>query len=223
MLFHDRTYAAFLLINQLKQYKNCGGVVLAVPEGGVPIGYQISRLLNLSFDLIFCKKIGHPTNPEFAIGAVSEDMEIIDPVNCVGVSPDYISKKAWELKREMASKRNKFMMDQPSISLTGKVVILTDDGIATGNTVLACIKSIRKQKPKKIIVAVPVTSPSAYNLLSSDVDEFINLLIPRHLNRVSEFYENFHPVNDNEVVRVLAKIRAEKAEKFLHSKITAAL
>lgn len=212
MLFHDRTYAAFLLVNQLKQYKNCNGVVLAIPNGGVPIGYQVAHLLNIPLDLIFSKKIERSTNPKFAIEAVSADEVIVDKGNCVGVSADYITRQSRILKKEMINRRSQLVGGVQPIPLKDKTVILTDDGIATGNTALACIRNVREQKPKKIIVAVPVASTSAYNALSTEVDEFISLLIPRHLNAVGEFYENFSQVSDDEVKRMINKARAEQKE-----------
>ena len=208
-MFHDRTYAAFLLEEPLHAYKNTSSIILAIPRGGVPVGYHLSRLLNLPLSIALSKKIGHPENEEFAIGSVTMDDVIIDETH-QDVSKKYIAEKTKELKEELSARYKRFMEGIPEPDLSGKNVILVDDGIATGNTVLACVKSIRKKNPRKIIVAVPVSSTHAQKVLTPVVDEFISLIVPPWFHAVGEFYENFDPVEDDEVKRLLSK--AQKAK-----------
>ncbi len=211
MLFRDRTYAAFLLEERLRKYKGCDGLVLAIPRGGVPIGYQLAHLLHLPLDIILSKKIPHPANEEFAIGSVSGD-EVVYDMACAGDTPsDYITHEVKRIQHDNAARYKSFQMGRTPASIAGKIVILTDDGIATGNTLRACIQCIRKQHPEKLIVAVPVASMEAINKLSPMVDEFISLYMPQHFHAVGEFYENFSPVEDEEVKRLLHKADHELA------------
>jgi putative phosphoribosyl transferase len=210
--FHDRTYAAFLLEQKLRQYKNKDAIVLAIPRGGVPIGYQLARLLHLPLDIIISKKIPHPLNPEFAVGSVcGSEVELDNTAKTL--SQQYLRQQIDRLKAEGKARYHSFRGDHEAPSLKGKIVILTDDGIATGDTVLSAIRSIRKQKPSKIVLAVPVASTSANRLITPLVDEFICLLLPDHFMAVGEFYENFSEVTDDEVIHYLQK--ADASEKTL--------
>lgn len=155
------------------------------------------------------KKIGHPDNEEYAIGSVTMDDVIIDEAH-QDISKDYIEEKTKELKEELSERYRRFMEGIPEPDIAGKNVILVDDGIATGNTMLACIKSLRKRNPLKIIVAVPVSSTHAQKVLTHAADEFISLIVPPWFHAVGEFYENFDPVEDDEVTRLLSKAQKEK-------------
>jgi putative phosphoribosyl transferase len=209
MILHDRTYAAFLLEQRLREYKNRNGIVLAIPRGGVPIGYHLARLLHMPLDIIISKKIPHPFNEEFAIGAVCGDEVVLDQNVGEPISEVYLKQQIKRLKEEADLKYKLFNKNREPVSLEGKIVILADDGIATGDTMLAAIRYIRKQKPAKIVVAVPVASTSANKLLTPEVDEFVCLLLPYHFSAVGEFYENFNQVSDEEVLKFLHKAETE--------------
>jgi putative phosphoribosyl transferase len=209
MLFHDRTYAAFLLEEKLHQFKSKNGVVLAIPRGGVPIGYQLAHLLRLPLDIIVSKKIPHPMNPEFAVGSVCGDEVELDDISTKSISPQYLKQQIARLKKEAKEKYKLFRGDRVPLPLKGKIAIVTDDGIATGDTMLSAVRAIRKQKPSKIVVAVPVASTSASRLLTPEADEFICLSLPRDFRAVGEFYENFSEVPDEEVMRLLHKADTE--------------
>jgi putative phosphoribosyl transferase len=204
MLLHDRTYAAFLLEDKLRHYKHKNAVVLAIPRGGVPIGYQLSRLLGLPLDIIISKKIPHPLNPEFAVGSVCGEEVILDDTGKT-LPQEYLQKQIERLIEEEKTRYQYFRGGHPPIELKGKIAILVDDGIATGDTVLSAIKKIRKQKPAKIVLAVPVASTTANQLLAPVVDEFVCLLLPFRFSAVGEFYENFSEVTDEEVIHYLQK------------------
>lgn len=201
-MFKNRYEAAVQLAGKLEKYKNKDGVILAVPRGGVPIGYTIAKELGLPLEIILSKKIGHPYNPEYAIGSVSLHGAIIDE-RVTDVPMDYIQKEADRILSGLKEKFKLFMGDRKPSDLSGKIVIIVDDGIATGNTILATIKSIEKSKPQKIIIAVPVAPPATIDKLSKVADEIVCLLMPENFSGVGQFYYDFSQVSDDEVIELL--------------------
>jgi len=204
-MFRDRIEAGILLAEKLKKYKNDKGIVLAVPRGGVPVAYAVARELNLPIELILTKKIGHPGNKEYAIGAASLSDYFIVPHE--EVSDEYIQEELKKIRSRLKEMHRKFMGDKEPESLEGKTIIVIDDGIATGNTLLGTVNVLRKSKPGKIVIAVPVASESAVEKLSTEVDEVIAILIPEFFNGVGAFYEDFSQVTDEEVMFYLDKLR----------------
>ena len=199
--FKDRSEAGLLLSDQLQKYKNSNSMVLAVPRGGVPVGYEIAKALSIPFHLILSKKIGHPENKEFAIGAVALETEIIDAHP--GVSETYIQSEISRLRKLLKEKNSYYRGSQVSQDIKGKTIILVDDGIATGNTLLACIAMLRKQMPSKIVVAVPVVPVDLISIFSAHADEFIYLISAHYFLGVGAYYEQFNQVEDEEVVQFL--------------------
>src|SRR3569623_1887283 len=173
MLFVDRIDAAQRLAQKLQKYKGKGGVVLAVPRGGVPIGYYIAIQIGFELDLLMTKKLGHPSNEEFAIGAVGLEGSIIEEQN--GISPEYIKAETAKIRQQLKERYQKFMGESKPMNIEGKVAIIVDDGIATGRTVLATLKILQNKNPEKLVVAVPVASEQAAERISKEVDEFISL------------------------------------------------
>lgn len=210
MKFHDRTYAAFLLADELKAYKNTNSIVLAVPRGGVPIGYQLSKLLNLPLDIILCKKIGHPQNPEYAIGAVSPYEVFLDE-HPDEVSDSYLQKEIDRIQNLLREQQKIFQPNQSPLDVEGKTVILTDDGIATGRTLAACVLSIKKRNPEKVIIATPVASKSAVAELTPKVDEIFCVTTPHDFHAIGQFYEYFPQVSNEDVRKLLAKAKLESS------------
>ncbi len=203
MMFHDRTHAAFLMANELKKYQRANAIILAIPRGGVPVGYTIAHQLNLPLDVVLVKKIGHPTNPEYAIGSVSSTELILGDTE--GISDEYIKSEIRRLRKAMQEKYITFMNGRTPIDLKGKIAILVDDGLATGNTMLASIEHIRKCAPLKIVVAVPVSSISAHNKVKRKADEIICLFTSADFYAVGQFYENFSEVSDETVTHLIEK------------------
>ena len=201
-ILKDRKEAGLLLSEKLEKYQDTDTLILAVPRGGVPIGYEIAKNLNLQLDIILSKKIGHPLNKEFAIGAVSLDSLLID--SHPEVSQAYIESEIKYLRELLQEKYALYMGNRKPIDVKGKNVIIVDDGIATGNTLLACINMLRKNNPKKIIVAVPVVPADMVPIFNQKADEFIYLMAPIDFGGVGRFYENFEQVNDDEVIRMLS-------------------
>jgi putative phosphoribosyl transferase len=201
MIFHDRYDAAMQLIPLLAKYKNEEGVVLAVPRGGVPIGYYIAMEYNFPLEILLTKKIGHPGSSELAIGAVSLENEVIDDRH--NVSDAYIEEQVRIIRKSLEERYKKFMGDRKPMDLENKTVIIVDDGIATGNTILAAIKMIRAKHPKKIVVAVPVAPPRTAKVIEKEVDDFVCVSIPDEFFGVGQFYHDFSQVTDREVIHLL--------------------
>ena len=200
-ILKDRKEAGMLLSQKLEKYQHTDTIILAIPRGGVPIGYEIAKNLNLPLDIILSKKIGHPFNKEFAIGAVSLDSTIIDEYP--DIPKEYIEREIKNLRESMKDKYNLYRDYRKPEDIKGKTVIVVDDGIATGNTLLASLAMLRKRHPKKIIVAVPVVPFDTVKVFEQNTDEFVYLMAPKDFRGVGRFYESFDQVSDEEVVRML--------------------
>lgn len=200
-MFKDRTDAGFELALKLFKYKGKDGVVLAIPRGGVPVAAVVARELGMPMEVMLSKKIGHPLNPEYAIGAVSLEDRVITPHP--DVDQEYIEKETVRIRKKLSENYHRFMGEKQPVPLDDKIVIIVDDGIATGNTLLSTLPMIRKQKPKKIIIAVPVAPSGAVLRLSRSVNEMVVALIPDAFYGVGGFYEDFHQVSDEEVVNYM--------------------
>ena len=204
-MFRDRLEAGLLLAAKLKKYKNDPGVVLAVPRGGVPVAYAVAKELGFPVEVVLTKKIGHPTNKEYAIGAASLTDYFIVPHD--NVTEEYIEQELQRGRSRLKEMYIRFMGDKEPENLKGKTVIVIDDGIATGNTLMGTVNVLRKSKPGKIVIGVPVASKSAVQKLSKEVDEVVVVMIPEEFYGVGAFYEDFEQVSDEEVMFYLDKLR----------------
>jgi putative phosphoribosyl transferase len=207
-MFHDRIEAGLLLARQLRKYKNEPGIVLAVPRGGVPIAYVVAKELGFPVELILTKKIGHPQNKEYAIGAASLTDYFVTPHE--DVPPGYVEAEVQKIRLRLKEMYGSFMSHKPPESLEGKTVIIIDDGAATGNTLLATVHVVRKSKPAKIVIGLPVASQSAVDKLSQQADAVVVLLVPPRFYGVGAFYKNFEQVTDDEVMLYLDKLNGLK-------------
>ena len=199
--FTDRHDAAVQLAKSLQKYKGENGVVLAVPRGGVPIGYYLAKALGFNLDLLMSKKLGHPYNEEFAIGAVGLEDEIIEETQ--GIAPEYIDEEIENIHNQLKERYNKFMGGRQPVDINGKIVIVTDDGVATGRTILATLQMLRRKNPKRLIVAVPVSSVQAAERIEKEVDELVCLHTPVPFFGVGRFYKDFSQTSDEEVINLL--------------------
>ena len=200
-MLKDRIEAGLLLSEKLKKYQNSNSVVLAVPRGGVPVAAIIAKSLHLPLDIVLSKKIGHPYNKEFAIGAVSMDSMVID--EHPDVPKEYIETEIARLRKLMQEKYEIYMGNRTPLEIKGKNVIIVDDGIATGNTLLVSINMLRKRNPAKIIVAVPVIPFDTVPIFKKNTDEFVYLIASKYFMGVGGFYEDFNQVEDAEVIQLL--------------------
>lgn len=209
MHFKDRHEAGVRLAEQLKKYKgNKDVIVLAIPRGGVEIGYEIAKFLDARLDIIVTKKIGLPSDEEFAIGSVAPDKKVMlneKTIRIYNVSKEYIDSQKKEIGREIERRYKSYRGKYELPALKGRIVILTDDGIATGFTTRAAIDYIKSQKPKKVILAVPVAPASFADKFNEDV-ELICLHSTEKFYSISQFYENFPQLADEEVKKYLNEI-----------------
>lgn len=200
-ILKNRKEAGLLLSEKLKKYQDSDSIILAVPRGGVPVGFEIAQKLHLPLDIILSKKIPHPLNKEFAIGAISLDSIIVD--ENLNIPNHYIKDEIDRLRKLLKVNYERYMGKRKPLDIVGKNVIVVDDGIATGNTLLASIEMLRKKNPKKIIVAVPVIPYDRVNTFEQKADEFIYLIASKYFQAVGQFYEQFDQVDDEVVISLL--------------------
>ena len=207
-MFEDRIIAGQKLAKELLDYKGERVVVLAIPRGGVVVGYEVAKALGAPLDVIIPRKIGAPFNPELAIGAITQDGTLIlnSPlIDRLGVSESYIQRETERQRKEIVRRMSRYRGDKEYPKLDGKVVILVDDGIATGATIKAAIASIRKQRPTLLILAVPVGPTDTIEEMRRAVDKVICLLTPYPFFAIGQFYHDFRQTSDEEVIRLLQK------------------
>ena len=204
MRLHDRTYAAFLLEEKLRKFKNQNAIVLAVSKSGVPLGYRISSLLHLPLEVIACKKIYHPVKKDMPIGSVCGDEVALAP-QAENLSQEYLKTEIRRAKDEVMTSQRGYMDQGFPIYLEGKTVLLVDDGAATGNTLKACLNTIKKHCPARIVVAVPVFSAEAKRSLQAEADEFVSLHSPHKLQFISQYYDYFPRITEDEVNKLLRR------------------
>ncbi|NJN11286.1 MAG: phosphoribosyltransferase [Richelia sp. SL_2_1] len=210
--FRNRTEAGKLLAQKLKAYANLSDViVLALPRGGVPVGFEIAKALNVPFDVCVVRKLGIPHHPELAMGAIASNgvrvlnYDILSEWNIPDKIIDKVSAK--EL-RELRRREHSYRDNLPVIDVRNRTVIIVDDGIATGSTMRAVIALMRQQNPKQVIVAVPVAPKSVYKELQAEVDKLVCLTMPEPFYAVGLWYENFPQTSDEQVHKLLEKSTA---------------
>ncbi len=201
----DRKEAGLLLAEKLLRYKDKDAVVLAIPRGGVPVAHEIAKSLNLRMDIVLSKKIGHPLNPEYAIGSVSADTVLVDPHEDIPF--EYIENEIARLKKDLAVNYKKYAGDAQPADVKDKTILLVDDGIATGNTLLATVKMLRKKHPREIVIVSPVVPHDRVQRIRQAADEFVFLFAPEYFTGVGAYYKNFNQVSDEEVKFLLADNR----------------
>jgi predicted phosphoribosyltransferase len=206
MRFLDRRDAGSRLAAELKVLADERPVVVALPRGGVPVAFEVARALGAPLEILMVRKLGAPGNGELGVGAVVEDGTVLlDPDAAVTVGMTEALLDA-TLQRESAELRRRvehYREERPPIPLSGRNVILVDDGLATGLTDLAAARALRKMGARRIVVAVPVGSRESVALLARETDRVICLTVPKHLRGVGEWYRDFKPVSDEEVVALL--------------------
>jgi predicted phosphoribosyltransferase len=187
-----------------------------VPRGGVVTGAVLARELGAELDVALSRKIGAPFQPEYAIGAVAEDGGLVlnpDAREAPGVTAAYLEAARREQLEEIGRRQQLVRAVRPAARVAGRSVIVTDDGVATGSTVLAALRTVREQRPHELILAVPVAPPDRLPDLAKHCDEVVCLLAPEDFHAVGQFYDDFSPVEDDEVLRLLKEQR-EAASGF---------
>lgn len=207
-LFRDRVHAGELLAEHLREYVNESNVVLlALPAGGVPVCYAVAKELSVSMDVMVVRKVQIPWNTEAGFGAATWNGEVVlneALVFQLGLTREVVEDSISQTRRIIQERLSKFRKDKPMPDLKDRVVILVDDGVASGFTMLAAAKSARKRKAEKIVVAVPTASVGAIRLLAGEVDEIVCLNIRSGpVFAVAEAYKNWYDLTDKEVVKIL--------------------
>lgn len=212
-MFQNRKQAAHLLGEKLIEYKNSNAVIVAIPRGGVPVGYYLAVELNLPLEVILCKRIKDVVDSHKSIGWVSLEGVAISGEN-LDFPQDYICHQVASLQHGLKAQYRFYCQDRKPLDLNGKVVILVDDRLETESQMLACLRSIRNQTPEKIIVAVPVATSRAAKEVVCEADDFIHLLMPSRVEAAEAFYEYLPPVSDDEVKFMLLKAEARYETDF---------
>jgi putative phosphoribosyl transferase len=206
----NRMEGGKLLAKKLTIYANREDVlILALPRGGVPVAFEIAQFLNLNLDICLVRKVGVPHQKELAMGAIAMGNIVVfneDILHSLNISKETFNQVKEIEAQELNRREKKYRGDKPFPSLENKTIILVDDGIATGATLEAAIRSIKQQKPAQIIIAVPVAPPSICHYLERQVDQLICLLKPEVFSSISLWYDDFSQTTDQEVCELLAKI-----------------
>ena len=217
-MFHNREEAAQQLARKLMTRKLHHPLVLAIPRGGVVVGATLARDLGAELDVVLSRKLRAPGQPELALGAIHEDGQVYlhhFAEEDLDLPPGYLAEER-EFQLGLIARRKKlFRAARPKAKIAARSVIVTDDGIATGSTMIAALETIRAQKPKEVIVAVPVAPPERLHEVREHCDDVVCLLTPRSFWAIGQFYEDFSQVGDDEVITLLRSFApvAESAKK----------
>ncbi len=218
--FENRYDAGRQLADKLSSYKGRIDVVLAIPNGGVPMGLEAALALEADLDLVIVRKIPLPLNPEAGFGAVADDGTVIfneEVVKTAGLSQHQINYQINRVRAEIRQRSLLHRKDRPPVAVSGKRVIITDDGLASGFTMMTAVKSVRRRRPKEIVVAVPAASAAALAQLKKVADKVVTLAtgtMPKFY--IADFYRNWHDISDGEVTQCLKEWRM----RHFRSKIT---
>jgi predicted phosphoribosyltransferase len=215
--FRNRREAGRLLAGKLAAYANRpDGLVLALPRGGVPVAYEVARALGAPLDVFLVRKLGLPGHQELAMGAVATGgVRVINKlvVRALRIPPELIDTVAAREEEELARQERLYRGDRPPPDIRGRTVILVDDGLATGATMLAAVKALRQQQPARIVVAAPVASRQTCEQLQPEVDDIVCAVTPEPFYAVGLWYEDFSQTSDEEVRDLLRAARQEPASR----------
>lgn len=208
MVFQNRKEAGIKLAEALSKFKDDDVIVFALPRGGVVLGVEIAEKLDAPLDLVITKKIGHPFNSEYAIGAVAESGEpLYNAAELRRVDASWRRSEEERMRAELKRRRRDYFGDREQEDLAGKVAIIVDDGIATGLTMMAAIKYLRGQGAERIVVAIPVTPYDTAQRLREQTDDLVSLQIDRYYRgAVGAYYKDFRQVSDEEVIALLRSV-----------------
>jgi len=210
MIFVDRADAGRRLAAKLKSFKEARPAVLALPRGGVPVGFEIASALAAPLDVVLVRKIGAPFQHELALGAIVGNGEIERVIDSslmseLDVSPAYLEKEIERESAEIDHRRKLYYGTRQPADIRDKTAIVVDDGIATGYTMRAALRATRRREPRRIVMAVPVAPPETIEALRKEVDEIVCLAMPEEFWAIGAFYSDFNQVDDVQVMDLLAR------------------
>ena len=214
--FRDREDAGRRLAERLVRYRGENPVVLALPRGGVPVGYEISQALHAPLDVFLSRKLGAPGREEFGIGAVAQGgVRVLNEgvVEAMEIPEEYIEHVAKQETEEIERRLLILRGARPQSEVEGRTAVLVDDGLATGVTARAAVEALRQRNPGRLVLAVPVCAAQSVELLRPEVDELVCLEAPSNLMAISLWYQDFDQVGDEQVVELLERARRERKER----------
>lgn len=215
--FRDRRAAGVELAAQLTDYRNVPGVlVLALPRGGVPVAYEVARSLDAELDVLVVRKLGVPQQPELALGAIASGGACVlneGLIHATGLTRAHIDRIVQAERAELDRRERAYRGDQAPLDVRGRVVIVVDDGLATGASMRAAVAALRSLHPAKIVVAVPVAPEQAADEFIGTVDDFVCVETPPNFNAVGWWYRDFSQTEDDEVRALLHAARARRREQ----------
>ena len=211
--FRDRRHAGRVLAGKLEQYRGRAGLlVLALPRGGVAVGFEVARELRAPLDIFVVRKLGVPGHEEYAMGAIaSGDVKVMNPMPGFTVRPEAIAAVVEREQAELVRREHLYRQQRPAVPLQGRTVIVVDDGLATGSTMQAAVLAIRQQHPLHVTVAVPVAARDTCAALRQQADEVICAETPEPFRAVGLWYQNFPQATDDEVCALLEEAQREHA------------
>ncbi|MDP1709249.1 MAG: phosphoribosyltransferase family protein [Gammaproteobacteria bacterium] len=205
MYFQNRAEAAQLLAEKLKHYRGKNPLILAIPRGAVPMAKDIAETLGGEMDVVLVRKLSAPGNPEFAVGSVDESgwTYVSDYAAAAGATPEYLQQEKQRQLATMRRRRAQYTPVHPPSEVQGRTVIVVDDGLATGATMISALHALRAKQPEKLIAAVPVSPPETLQKVTQYADEVVCLHAPEYFQAVGQFYADFPQVDDEEVIALL--------------------
>ena len=216
IIFRNRAEAGRRLADKLKGMVEPGALVLAIPRGGVVVGAAVASALHCGLDIVIVRKLGAPSNPELAIGSIIEGAA--EPylntriIRDLGVGDDYIKRETERQRKEAERRAERYRNGKPKAPVAGRTVVLTDDGVATGATMISSIQGVKPQQPRRLIVALPVGPVDTIDEIGAMVDDVVCLSTPIFFGSVGQFYVDFSQTTDEEVDQILERFR-QKASK----------
>jgi len=205
-MFVDRREAGEQLAEALASLAEEDVVVLGIPRGGVEVAAVVAKALHAPLDVVIPRKVGAPGNPELGLGAVAEDVEVLDQhlIRVLDVSEDYLRRKIADERAEIARRSALYRSGRPAVDLTGKVAVVVDDGVATGGTAAAALRWARAKRARKVVLAVPVAPSDAVRRLKDEADEIRVLATPEPFFAVGQWYRSFPQIPDERVIELLS-------------------
>jgi putative phosphoribosyl transferase len=214
MRFRNREHAARLLAEKLGAYRGRRPLILAIPRGAVPMGKIIAEALDGDLDVVLVHKLGAPDNPELAIGSVDESGHVYlsDHAYELGVDDDYLAREKQAQLTTLRKRRAQYTPVRPPLDPSGRIVIVVDNGIATGASMIAALRAVRTKKPQKLIATVAVAPPETIARMAKEADEVVCLYMPEYFMAVGQFFDDFSQVTDEHAIATLRQAHAAPAK-----------